>query len=67
MDLTLTSAERELLLEVLEEHHRELLREIARARHHEFKVALRSKEKLLESTLKKLKVAPPPELAVVGR
>lgn len=67
MDLTLTSAERELLLEVLEEHHRELLREIARARHHEFKVALRSKEKLLESTLTKLKVAPPPELAVVGR
>lgn len=67
MELTLTSAERELLLEVLEEHHRELLREIARARHHEFKVALRMKEKLLESTVTKLNVAPPPELAVVGR
>lgn len=67
MELILTSAERELLLEVLEEHHRELLREIARARHHEFKVALRSKERLLESTVAKLKVAPPPELAVVQR
>jgi len=67
MELTLTSAERELLLEILEEHHRELLREIARARHHEFKVALRSKERLLESTVTKLKVAPIPQLAVVGR
>lgn len=66
MELTLSSAERELLLEVLEEHHRELLREIARARHHEFKVALRSKERLLEATVNKLKVAQP-ELAVVAR
>jgi hypothetical protein len=30
MELTLTSAERKLLLEILEEHHRELFREIAR-------------------------------------
>ena len=67
MELTLTSAERELLLEVLEEHHRELLREIARARHHEFKVALKTKERLLESTVTKLKVTQPPELAVVSR
>lgn len=67
MELTLTSAERELLLEVLEEHHRELLREIARARHHEFKVALLSKERLLESTITKLKITPAPQLAVVGR
>jgi hypothetical protein len=67
MELTLTSAEREMLLEVLEEHHHELLREIARARHHEFKVALRSKERLLESTVAKLKVTPRPELAVVGQ
>jgi len=67
MELTLSAAERELLLEVLEEHHRELLREIARARHHEFKVALRSKERLLESTVTKLKIAQSPDLAVVGR
>lgn len=67
MELTLTSAERELLLEVLEEHHRELLREIARARHHEFKVALKSKERLLESTLTKLKAAQANELALSSR
>lgn len=67
MELTLTSAERELLLEVLEEHHRELLREIARARHHEFKVALKSKERLLESILTKLKAAQANELALSSR
>lgn len=67
MELTLTSAERELLLEVLEEHHRELLREIARAKHHEFKVALKGKEKLLESTVTKLKAVHPGELAVSSR
>lgn len=67
MELTLTSAERELLLEVLEEHHRELLREIARARHHEFKVALKSKERLLESTLTKLKAAQANELVLSSR
>ena len=30
MELTLTNAESELLLEILEDHHRELFREIAR-------------------------------------
>ena len=66
MELTLSTAERELLLEILEEHHRELLRELARARHHEFKMALRQKERLLESTVTKLKIAQTPQLAVVG-
>lgn len=66
MELTLSTSERELLLEVLEEHHRELLREIARARHHEFKMALRQKERLLESTVTKLKIAKGPQLAAVG-
>lgn len=57
MELTLTSDERELLMEVLEEHHHELLREISRAKHREFKVALRNKEQLLGSVVAKLKTA----------
>jgi len=59
MELILSSSERELLLEILEEHHRELLREISRAEHHEFKSALKSKEKLLERMLEKLKTTHP--------
>jgi hypothetical protein len=62
MELTLSSSERELLLEILEEHHRELLREISRAEHHEFKSALKSKEKLLERMLEKLKTAQPADV-----
>lgn len=64
MELTLTSEERELLMEVLEEHHRELIREIARARHHEFKHALKNKERTLETVISKLKIAQPGELGV---
>ncbi|HXX26978.1 MAG TPA: hypothetical protein VEI99_00870 [Terriglobales bacterium] len=63
MELMLTSDERELLLEVLEEHHRQLIREIARARHHEFKSALKSKERMIESVVNKLKGAHPVELS----
>ena len=62
MELMLSSAERELLMEVLEERHRGLLQEISRARHHEFKSALKNKEKLLESMVNKLKVTQPGEL-----
>ena len=54
MELTLSCNERELLLEVLEEHHRELLREIARTEHHEFKHVLKNKEKVLESIIDRL-------------
>jgi len=61
--LTLTSAEREFLMEILEEHHHELLREIARAKHHEFKSVLKHKEKLLESMVNNLKVMQSGELA----
>ncbi|HTS59110.1 MAG TPA: hypothetical protein VMH03_16315 [Terriglobales bacterium] len=61
MELTLRSEEAELLLEVLDEHHRQFIREIARARHHEFKCALKSKEKMIESIVDKLKAAAPQE------
>jgi|SRR5579859_84495 len=56
MELTLGSTERELLLEILEKHHGELLVEIARTRHHEFKHFLQNKEKLLESVFNKLEL-----------
>ena len=56
MELTLTSAERELLLEILKEHHRELFREICRTDHREFRSVLKNKEKLLESVISKLEV-----------
>lgn len=55
MELTLTSDERELLLEVLEGRQRELLREIARANHYQFKIALKNNERLLENLLGKLR------------
>jgi hypothetical protein len=56
MELTLTSSERELLLEILKEHHHELFREICRTDHREFKSVLKSKEKLLESVISKLEI-----------
>jgi hypothetical protein len=56
MELTLTNAERELLLEVLREHHRELFRQIARTDHRELKSVLKNKEALLDSILNKLEM-----------
>jgi hypothetical protein len=61
MELELSSAERELLLEILEEHHRELLREIAKTSHYEFKRILKAKEKLLEEIVDKLESQQPRE------
>ena len=61
MELELSSAERELLLEILEEHHRELLREIAKTSHYEFKRILKTKEKLLEEIVDKLESQQPRE------
>ena len=59
MELTLTVEEREVLLEVLGQKHRELLREISHTDHHEFKLALRKKEQLLESLESRLRVMQP--------
>ena len=64
MELTLTTAERELLLEILEDHHRELFREIAQTDHREFKSVLKNKETLLESVVNKLRVMQPGEAMV---
>lgn len=56
MELMLTNEERELLLEILEDHHRELFREIAQTDHREFKSVLKNKETLLESVINKLRI-----------
>ncbi|HYL12009.1 MAG TPA: hypothetical protein VEV41_03185 [Terriglobales bacterium] len=57
MELILSSEENELLLEILLERQRELQREISHTDHHEFRVRLRKKEKLVESILIRLRAA----------
>jgi hypothetical protein len=57
MELTLSTAERELLLEILKEHDRELFREIARTDHRELRLVLQNKETLLGSVVNKLEIA----------
>lgn len=54
MDLLLTAEERALLREMLEEHHRDLILEIARTDHHHFRQVLRKKQKVLEALLEKV-------------
>lgn len=58
MELILTTAEQQLLVDILEERHRSLLREIWHTDHYEFKLALRRNEQMLESILSRLHAAP---------
>jgi len=53
MELRLTDQE-ELLRELLQDHHTHLLRDIAKADHHEFRAGLRNRCTLLESIMHKL-------------
>jgi hypothetical protein len=62
MDLTLTAEEHELLLSILEQRHRELMKEIWHTDHREFKELLRRHEKLLEAMVSRLRTAPVEEL-----
>ena len=62
MEFTLNPDERQLLLEVLEQRHRELLKEIWHTDHREFKQALRRNESLLESMLNRLRDVPAEKL-----
>jgi hypothetical protein len=62
MELILTAEEEGLLVDILERRQRELLKEIAHTDHHEFKLALRRSERLLESMLRRLRNAPAREL-----
>jgi len=61
MELTLDRAEHELLLEILEEHHRALLREIAKTKHRDFRHDLQWRAELLEAIVDKLEPARTPE------
>ena len=55
MELTLTYDEIELLADILEQRHRELLKEIAHTDHHQFRKSLRRNEAKLESILTRLR------------
>lgn len=55
MELTISDEEHDLLLNVLEQHHRELLNEIAHTDSREFKQGLRRDEKLLDSLVGRLR------------
>lgn len=55
MELTLSVEEQELLLNILEERHRELLKEIWHTDSHEFKKLLRRNEELLEALVCRLR------------
>jgi hypothetical protein len=54
MNINMTEDEAEITREILEQGYRELLLEIARAEHHEFKQVLQRREKLLKAILEKL-------------
>jgi len=54
MQIELTQAEHGLLVTLLQERQRELLREIARADHHDFRHTLQEREGMLEALLHKL-------------
>ena len=57
MELTLNTEEQELLVSILDQRHRELLKEIAHTDHREFKQGLRKNERLLDSLLSRLRGA----------
>ena len=57
MELILSNEEQELLLRILEQRHRELLKEISHTHTYEFKGKLRREEKLLEAILNHLRSA----------
>ncbi len=55
MEFTLNTQEHELLCRILEQHHRELLKEIWHTDNREFRLALREEEKVLESLVNRLR------------
>lgn len=55
MELRLTDQEHDLLLELLQEQHKHLLHEIAKADHYAFRQALRDRCTMLEGVLEKLR------------
>ncbi len=53
--MTLTNEEKELLVEILQEHRDTFLRDISRADNRDFKDLLRRKERLLEGLLSRVR------------
>ena len=62
MELLLSVEEHELLLNILEQRHRELMKDIWHADHREFKELLRRQEKVIAGLLSRLRTAPVPEI-----
>ena len=58
MELKLSSEEQQLLLDILEQRHRELLKEISHTAHRDFRQGLRKNEQLLESMMSRLRENP---------
>lgn len=54
MELRLDDHEQRLLLEILEERHKNLIHEIARTDHREFKHELQTRCQMVEGILKRL-------------
>jgi len=65
MQLTLNTEEQELLLSILDQRHRELVKEIAHTDHREFRKGLRKDERLLDSLLISRRIARLEPLAVI--
>ncbi len=59
LEVELTASERELLLTILEDHDRELLREISHTDRHGFKLTLKEDAECVEAILIKLRAARP--------
>jgi hypothetical protein len=57
MELELNAEEQELLIQILEQRHLELQKEIPHTDHREFKQVLRKNEKLIESMLNRLRTS----------
>ena len=60
MELILNAQEAELVRAILDEHYRELLREIAKSDVRDYRLDLKEKARLLESVLTKLRVTQSP-------
>lgn len=58
MELILTAEEHELLITMLEQRHRELMKEIWHTDHRQFKELLQRQERLIESMLTRLRTHP---------
>ena len=58
MELTLSTEEQQLLLDILEQRHRELLKEISHTAHRDFKQGLRKNEQPLEAMISRLREKP---------